>query len=50
MRYQIKITYPDGFVAYLIHRDRTSWCKRTALHHINTITWSKGHTLEFVEA
>lgn len=34
MKYSIKITYPSGTVAYMIHRDRTSWCKRTAMKYL----------------
>lgn len=33
MKYQVRVTLADGSKAILIHRDRTSWGKRTARKH-----------------
>lgn len=30
MKYSIKITYSDGVISYLSHKDKTAWCKATA--------------------
>jgi len=31
MKYNVKITRPDGRIYYMSHRDRTAWHKATAL-------------------
>lgn len=33
MNYSVRITLADGRVAYLSHKDRTVWRKRTARFH-----------------
>lgn len=35
MKYQIRITYPNGLIAYLAHRDKSAWIKRTAQKHMS---------------
>lgn len=49
-RYSIKITYPSGMVAYMSHRDRTEWCKRSALKHLREWVHLHGIKAEMVEA
>jgi len=49
-KYQVKVTYPSGFVAMLMYRDKTSWCKRQAQHHIDTYAYWHGVQLELVDA
>lgn len=35
-KYQVKIINSDeSFHAYLTHKNKTSWCKRIALKHMN---------------
>jgi hypothetical protein len=33
-RFSIRITYPNGIVAYMSFRDRTSWCRSQANKHL----------------
>lgn len=33
-RYQIKITYPDGTIAYMTHKNRMQWCLTSAKKHL----------------
>ena len=49
-RYSIKITYPSGFVAYMSHKDKTSWCLRTARKHLSEWVYLHGFHAEIVEA
>lgn len=42
MRYAIKITYPSGVVAYMVHRDRASWCLRSARKHLREFVMLHG--------
>lgn len=42
MKYQIKITYPDGLVTRLIHKDRMSWCLRSAKKHLHEFVLKHG--------
>ena len=46
MKYQIKITYPSGLVAYLIHHDRLAWTKRTAAKYLAEFTAASGLACE----
>lgn len=32
-RYNVRIVYPDGIVAFLSRLDRSEWCLRTAKKH-----------------
>ena len=50
MKYQIKITYPSGLVAYLIHRDRLAWTKRTAQKHLDEFSLASGLACELEAA
>jgi hypothetical protein len=49
-RYQIRITYPSGVVAFMCHRDRTEWCKRSAQKHLREFVYLHGITAELVPA
>jgi hypothetical protein len=40
MKYSIRIQYPDG-VAYMAHRDKTAWTKRTAIKYATE--WNRQH-------
>jgi len=33
-KYSVKLTYPNGRISYLSHRNRMAWCKRTARKHM----------------
>lgn len=33
-RYYIRVFLEDGRIAYLLHKDRTKWCLRTARKHL----------------
>jgi hypothetical protein len=41
MKYQVIMEF-CGRVSILTHRDRTSWCKRTATKHMNDVK-TNGH-------
>jgi hypothetical protein len=46
MKYQIKISYPSGIVAYMIHKDKQQWCKRTAQKYIKEFVMWHGLKVE----
>lgn len=50
MKYSIKITYPSGKVAYLCHKDKTAFCKRTAQKYLQEWVYLHGHKAEIVQA
>jgi hypothetical protein len=41
MKYSIKITYPNGQAAYLSHKNKTEWCKKTAQKYLER--WNASH-------
>jgi hypothetical protein len=46
MKYSLKITYPNGIVAYMDFRGRTSWCRSQAYYHKKTWVYMHGVTVE----
>jgi len=46
MKYSIKITYPSGVIAYLSHKDKTAWTKKTALKYMSEWVHLHGHWVE----
>ncbi len=40
MKYSIKITYSNGQQAYLGHKGKTAWCKKTAEKYLEQ--WKTG--------
>jgi len=46
MKYQLKITYPSGVIAYMTHRDKTQFCKRTAQKHMREFVMWHGLKVE----
>lgn len=49
MKYSIKITSPSGVIAYMSHRDKTQWCKRTAEKHLREFVYLHGWKAELEE-
>lgn len=50
MKYSIKITYPSGTIAYMSHKGKTSWCKRTAKKYLTEWVYLHGHKAEIEES
>ena len=42
MKYQVRITYPSGTVAYLIHKDKLAWTKGTAQKYLSEFAQAFG--------
>lgn len=50
MKYQILITYPNGNHAYLVHKDRFAWSKRTAQKYLKEFVAAFGLDCELERA
>ena len=50
IKYQIKITYPSGTIAFMFHRDKTKWCLKTAKKYLREWVYLHGINAELVEA
>jgi len=49
-RFQIKIAYASGTVAYMCHKGRTEWTKETCKRHLATWVHLHGIHAEIVPA
>jgi hypothetical protein len=47
--YSIKISYPSGVIAYMSHKGKTEWCKRTAQKHLREWVYLHGITAELIK-
>ncbi len=41
-RYRVRVMIKGEFKGYLIHRDKTSWCKRSAVKQANDCVYLHG--------